>query len=154
MAAKPLMLKAVLAAWTALVQPPRFLAYLFLATALAALETTLPALFFVSFSLVRPPPVFTLVPRKTEDLARLPLAIVDFFMAFFFMTFFITFLIAFFIAFFIAVAFIAAFMVFIGRAMFALRLMNKGSNAREGWFRKALEPRAAETNGVMCHRVV
>merc|ERR1719263_709436 len=67
---------------------------LFLAAADAALDTTLPRLFLVSLSLVRPPLVFDLVPRNTEDLARLPLAICDFmafFMAFFMATFMATF---------------------------------------------------------------
>merc|ERR1719408_885279 len=80
---KPLMPSSLRAVITALFQRPMPLAYFFLAAADAALDTILPALFFVSLSLVRPPEVLLLVPLKTEDFARLPLAIWLFFMAFF-----------------------------------------------------------------------
>merc|ERR1719213_1046327 len=103
---KPLMPSSLRALCTALFQRQMPLAYLFLDAADIALETTLPALFLVSLSLVRPPEVLALVPLKTEDLARLPLAMLLFFMAFF-------------MAFIVFIAFMAfiAFMTFIGRAM-------------------------------------
>merc|ERR1711862_1024371 len=63
-------------------------ANLFLEAADAFLLTILPLLLFIMFALVRPLVVFSLLPRKTEDLARLPLAILLTFMAFFFMAFF------------------------------------------------------------------
>merc|ERR1711935_488389 len=78
------------------------LANLFLEAADAFLLTILPLLLFIMFALVRPLVVFSLVPRKTEDLARLPLAILLTFMAFFFMPPFI--------------AAFMAFMVFMARA--------------------------------------
>merc|ERR1712194_629885 len=39
------------------------------------------AFFFFRSDFLRPPEVFSLVPLKTEDLPRLPLAMTDFFMA-------------------------------------------------------------------------
>merc|ERR1719162_593148 len=53
----------------------------FLARSEAFFETILPALFFFRSDFLRPPEVFSLVPLKTEDLPRLPLAMTDFFMA-------------------------------------------------------------------------
>merc|ERR1719491_2232474 len=55
----------------------------FLARSEAFFETILPALFFFRSDFLRPPEVFSLVPLKTEDLPRLPLAMTDFFMAIF-----------------------------------------------------------------------
>merc|ERR1719373_128371 len=84
----------------------------FFARAERFFETTLPSLFFVRPSLVRPLAVFCLRPEKTADLAREPLAMMLTFLAF--MVFFMPadfFMAA---AFFMA-AFIAAF--FMGRAM-------------------------------------
>merc|ERR1719433_15090 len=40
----------------------------------AALLTTLPRLLFVSVAFVKPPGVFSFLPLKTANLARLPLA--------------------------------------------------------------------------------
>merc|ERR1712003_290811 len=57
-------------------------AYLFLARAEAALLTTLPSLFFVNCSLVRPPTVFSFRPLSTLERALLPRAILLTFMAF------------------------------------------------------------------------
>eukprot|EP00413_Alexandrium_margalefii_P037975 CAMPEP_0204590578 /NCGR_PEP_ID=MMETSP0661-20131031/49870_1 /ASSEMBLY_ACC=CAM_ASM_000606 /TAXON_ID=109239 /ORGANISM="Alexandrium margalefi, Strain AMGDE01CS-322" /LENGTH=164 /DNA_ID=CAMNT_0051600621 /DNA_START=27 /DNA_END=518 /DNA_ORIENTATION=- len=68
--------KALRAAATALPQASK-LADLLFDAAEAALETTLPRLFFISLSLVSPPTVFTLVPRKTALLALLPRAILE-----------------------------------------------------------------------------
>merc|ERR1719453_813157 len=48
----------------------------------AFLETTLPVLFFFKSLAFRPPTVFTLRPLSTWDLAILPLAILETFMAF------------------------------------------------------------------------
>merc|ERR1719148_650234 len=48
----------------------------FLARSEAFFETILPALFFFRSDFLRPPEVFSLVPLKTEDLPRLPLAMV------------------------------------------------------------------------------
>merc|ERR1712194_754314 len=53
----------------------------FLARSEAFFETILPALFFFRSDFLRPPEVFSLVPLKTEDLPRLPLAMTDFFIA-------------------------------------------------------------------------
>merc|ERR1711920_248537 len=99
-------------------------ANLFLEAADAFLLTILPDLLFIISDFARPLCVFSLVPWKTEDLARLPLAILLTFIAFFFMAFFFMAFIAFmaFIPFFIAASFmplffIAAFMVFMARAM-------------------------------------
>merc|ERR1719492_523885 len=80
------------------------LAYAFLARTEAALETILPDLFLVSLALVMPPEVFTLLPRKTEALALLPLAMM--LTLFAFMTFmpFMAFMLVVFLAF-IAAAF-------------------------------------------------
>merc|ERR1712190_256332 len=86
-------------------------ANLFLEAADAFLLTILPDLLFIISDFARPLCVFSLVPRKTEDLARLPLAILLTFIAFFFMAFF------FMAAFFMPLFFIAAFMVFMARAM-------------------------------------
>merc|ERR1719215_2031511 len=96
-------------------------AYFFLEAADEALDTTLPFLFLVNLSFVSPPPVRSLVPLKTLDFARVPLATLLTFMAFIAFMPFITF-VAFmpFIAadFFIATAFIAgAFITFIGKAI-------------------------------------
>merc|ERR1719215_2125184 len=99
-------------------------AYFFLEAADEALDTTLPFLFLVNLSFVSPPLVRSLVPLKTLDFARVPLATLLTFMAFMaFIAFmpFITF-VAFmpFIAadFFIATAFMAgAFITFIGKAI-------------------------------------
>merc|ERR1712127_544114 len=85
-------------------------ANLFLEAADAFLLTILPLLLFIMFALVRPLVVFSLLPRKTEDLARLPLAILLTFMAFIAFIAFMPFFIA---AFFMPLFFIADFMVFI-----------------------------------------
>merc|ERR1711920_279708 len=85
----------------------------FLEAADAFLLTILPDLFFTISDFARPLAVFTLVPRKTEALARLPLAILLTFIAFFFMAFFFIAFIAFMpfliAAFFMPPFFIAAF---------------------------------------------
>merc|ERR1719420_32104 len=60
---------------------------LFLEAAERFTETILPRLFFFRSDFFRPPEVLALVPLKTEDLARLPLATVDFFMTIFFIIF-------------------------------------------------------------------
>merc|ERR1719190_165180 len=94
----------------------------FLALADMAFDTTLPALFFTSLSFVSPPWVFALRPEKTEDLARLPLAMTLTFLAF----------MAFFMADpFMATLFMAAFMAafFMGSAMSA--------GDRQVWTRKS-----------------
>merc|ERR1719343_936511 len=79
----PLMPSSFLAAMTALIQDSALLPlYAFFRDADAALETTLPRLFFMSWAAVKPPEVFSLVPLSTTDLRYLPLAILLFFMAF------------------------------------------------------------------------
>ena len=75
-AQKPLMPRELRALETAATQPEMRL-YAFLPLALAFLDTILPDLLFMSLSFVKPPEVFTLVPRKTEPFARLPLAIFE-----------------------------------------------------------------------------
>merc|ERR1712039_956790 len=83
MATKPVKPSSFRAFFTALAQAPKVLvAKAFLALADMAFDTTLPSLFFTSFSFVSPPWVFTLRPEKTEDLARLPLAMTLTFLAF------------------------------------------------------------------------
>merc|ERR1719195_547738 len=77
-------------------------------------ETILPSLFFMSFSLVRPPAVLSLRPKNTMALARKPFAILLFFIAAAFMAFFIT-------AFLITAFLITAF--FITAFFFMLRTM-------------------------------
>merc|ERR1719188_692141 len=73
---------ALRAAFTAAPQAAILLApFLFLAAAEALADTTLPALFFLRSDFLSPPEVFSLVSRKTEDFARLPLAMTDFFIA-------------------------------------------------------------------------
>merc|ERR1719476_633868 len=57
----------------------------FLPAADALTDTILPVLFFFKLDFVRPDWVLTFVPLKTDTLARLPLAMTDFFMAIFFM---------------------------------------------------------------------
>merc|ERR1712228_11639 len=57
----------------------------FLEAADAFLLTILPDLLFIISDFAKPLAVFTFVPRKTEALARLPLAILLTFIAFFFM---------------------------------------------------------------------
>merc|ERR1740129_2037882 len=54
----------------------------FLAALDALTDTTLLALLRFKSDFFKPPTVLALVPRKTEDLARLPLAITDTFIAF------------------------------------------------------------------------
>merc|ERR1719362_1884218 len=98
---------ALRAATTAWIQA-LMLAYLLMPAAAAFLETSLPRLFLVIMSFVRPPGVFSLEPLKTRALAYLPFAIL--LTRFAFITF-ITFM-----AFPVFVAFIAA-TLFIGRAM-------------------------------------
>merc|ERR550537_1779386 len=93
-ATKPLRPKAFLAFWTAVVQP--LMKLFFLARRDAFLLTILPYLFLIKSDLVKPPTVFSLVPRKTTDLAMRPLAIL--LTAFFFIAF---------MAFMAAMAFIA-----------------------------------------------
>merc|ERR1719411_2472351 len=63
------------------------------------LVTTLPFLLRIKSDFFKPPAVFSLVPRKTEDFARLPRAILETFMAL--RRFMVDFLAAFFIVFFI-----------------------------------------------------
>merc|ERR1719449_301247 len=86
MATKPFNLRMERAFWTALVHLPRpFAMNCFLPFAAIFLLTILPRLFLRRSALVRPPTVFSLVPRSTTDLARLPVAILltrFFFMAF------------------------------------------------------------------------
>merc|ERR1719436_2005063 len=78
----------------------------------ARLETILPRLFFMSMSFVRPPTVFSLLPRSTSAFASLPLAILLARLAFITFTDFIAFI---------------DFMVF-GRAMVV-----SAGGARVGW---------------------
>merc|ERR1719428_223126 len=103
-ATKPFTFSAFLAFWTATVQP-LMLAYAFLPCARDFLLTIFPRLFCTRSFLVKPPTVFALDPRKTTDLAILPLAIL--LTAFFFIAF---------MAFMAAMAFIA-FIAFIALAM-------------------------------------
>merc|ERR1719305_1776951 len=72
--------KAFLAFWMAVVQP-----LFFLARREAFLLTILPCLFLIKSDLVKPPIVFSLVPRKTRTLRILPFAIL--LTAFFFIAF-------------------------------------------------------------------
>merc|ERR1719415_25859 len=85
----PRALRALEQAWVHLFFSPR---------ACDFLVTTFPALLRIKSDFFRPLAVFSLVPRKTEDLARLPLAILETFMAL--RRFMVDFLAAFFIAFF------------------------------------------------------
>merc|ERR1719491_2286949 len=62
----------------------------FLHPADAAFETNLPVLFFTIWLFVRPPLVFSLLPRNTTSFLSLPLATLLTFMAFFFIAVFIT----------------------------------------------------------------
>merc|ERR1719161_3365217 len=102
---KPLRPKAFLAFWTASVH---FLILLFfLPIADCFLDTILPYLFFTKSLLVKPPMVFSLLPRKTSAFANLPLAILLTFIAFFFIAFIAAMAFIDFIAFIAAMAFIA-----------------------------------------------
>jgi len=58
-----------------------FLVGFFFPFSLAFFDTTLPVLERVKSDFFNPPEVFSLVPRKTEDFARLPLAIFETFFA-------------------------------------------------------------------------
>merc|ERR1712176_889692 len=112
-ATKPVKPSAFLAFCTATVQP-WILLYAFLPAALAFLLTSLPLLLLTMSDFFSPPLVFSLPPRNTLALARLPLAIL---LTVFFMAFMA------FIAFMAFVAFIAfmafiAFIAFIADAMF------------------------------------
>merc|ERR1719323_939008 len=107
-AQKPVILSSLRACFTAsihLFSAP--FAQFFLPRADFDLLTILPVLFFVSVSLVRPPPVFCLLPRKTRAFASLPRAMV--LVRLTFMVFFIAFMA--FMAFIAFIVFIAAFMV-------------------------------------------
>merc|ERR1719433_914179 len=85
-ATKPVMPSTFFAATQAFTQACALLpAYRFLDEADAAFETTLPVLFLTSCVFVRPPLVFSLLPRNTTSFLSLPLAILLTFMAFFFM---------------------------------------------------------------------
>ena len=117
-ATKPLMPSAFFAAEQAFAQACSALpAKRFLLKADAAFETILPCLFFTSWLFVRPPPVFSLLPRNTENFLRTPVAILLTFMAFFFITVF--FMAFFFIAVFFIPVFIATFIPFIAAFMAA-----------------------------------
>merc|ERR1719330_1589294 len=76
-AQKPVILSSLRACFTASIHLFNALfAQFFLPRADIDLLTILPVLFFVSVSLVRPPPVFCLLPRKTRTFASLPRAMV------------------------------------------------------------------------------
>merc|ERR1719491_620606 len=89
----------------------------FLHPADAAFETNLPVLFFTIWLFVRPPLVFSLLPRNTTSFLSLPLATLLTFMAFFFIAVFITTFIPF-IAVFMAATFIAGFIAVFMAATF------------------------------------
>merc|ERR1719369_2758483 len=92
MTQNPLMPKSFRAFFTAASHLSRpFFVKRFFAAALCLRDTTFPCLFFVRSAFDNPPTVFAFVPRNTELLARLPRAILLFFIAFFFMAFFIVF---------------------------------------------------------------
>merc|ERR1711862_598268 len=75
MATNPVTPRALRACFTALAHTLTLLLwYLFLESAERALETTLPFLFRMSFSLVMPDCVFSLLPLNTTDRALRPLA--------------------------------------------------------------------------------
>merc|ERR1719461_526312 len=79
-AQKPVILSCFRANFTASIHFfSALVAKFFLLTADFALLTILPLLFLVSRSLVRPPPVFSLDPRKTTERAIFPRAILLFF---------------------------------------------------------------------------
>merc|ERR1719336_2313151 len=104
-AQKPATLSSLRACFTASIHLfSALFAQFFLPQADLDLLTILPVLFFVSVSMVRPPLVFCLLPRKTRAFASLPRAMVLVRLAF--MAFFIAFM-AFMLAF---IAFMATFM--------------------------------------------
>merc|ERR1719384_2194659 len=117
-AQKPATLSSLRACFTASIHFfSALFAQFFLARADFDLLTILPVLFFVSVSLVRPPTVFCLLPRKTRAFASLPRAMVLVHLTF--MAFFIAFMA--FMAFIAFISFMATFMppVFIAAFMVA-----------------------------------
>merc|ERR1719225_650913 len=107
-AQKPATLSSLRACFTASIHLfSALFAQFFLPRADFDLLTILPVLFFVSVSLVRPPLVFCLLPRKTRAFASLPRAMVLVRLTF----------MAFFIAFMDFIAFMAAFIAFMATFM-------------------------------------
>merc|ERR1719150_3246439 len=132
MATKPVTPSSLRAFFTASAQAFRpFFTHCFFPCAEAFFDTTLPALFLMSLSFVKPVPVFCFLPEKTRALAPLPRAMTLTFFAFMAPAFFIP---AFFIAaafFFIAAAFfITAF--FIGSAMVKEMTVRGSGKERSG----------------------
>merc|ERR1712060_94870 len=111
---KPVTPNAFRAAFTASIQALMVLLYALFARAEDFFETTLPFLFFIKPSFVKPLWVFCFRPENTEDLARDPLAMMLTFFAFFMALFMAA---PFMAAFFMAPAFFIAAAFFMGSAI-------------------------------------
>merc|ERR1719253_1021883 len=104
--------------------------------ALAFLETILPLLLLVKWALVRPDWFLTLVPFHTLILERLPLAMVETFLAFLRMLFFMDFFMLFFMAFFMAF-FMERRIAMVGSCLFLFR---KNETEKRCLVQRILEP--------------